>query len=103
MAKHYSEKYLLQLNNLNPKRLGVQFGKLCVKANLPPSMIADSIGVTRMSIHNWFRGKPIRSRTLDRIEKLMDIINENLDAGNLPVSSVIQAKEFIDSKVIDKL
>lgn len=103
MAKHYSEKYLLSLNSLNEKRLGVQFGKRCVKANLPPGMVADLLGVSRMSVHSWFRGGPVRNKTIDRIEKLMDIIDEYLEAGELPVSSTIDAKKFIDAKVIDKL
>ena len=103
MAKHYSEKYLLELNSLNPKRLGVQFGKLCVKANLPPSMVAEALGVVRMSIHNWFRGGPIREKNIDKIEKFMDLIDQYLEAGELPVSSTIDAKKFIDAKVIDKL
>jgi len=60
MAKSYTDKYLLSLNNLNEKRTGVQFGKLCVKANLPPSMIADALGVSRMSVYNWFKGKVIK-------------------------------------------
>lgn len=103
MAKHYSEKYLLRLNGLNHKRLGVQFGKAAVKANLPPSMIADVLGVSRMSIHNWFRGEPIRSKNIEKIEKLIDILDQYIEAGELPVSSTIDAKKFIDTKVIDKL
>jgi len=103
MAKQYSEKYLLSLNGLNEKRLGVQLGKKCVKANLPPSMIAEVIGVSRMSVYSWFRGSPIRSKTVDRIEKLIDIIDQYIEAGELPVSSTIDAKKFIDTKVIDKL
>jgi hypothetical protein len=103
MAKCYSEKFLLSLNSLNAKRLGVQFGKQCVKANLPPGMIADSLGVARQSIHNWFRGKPVREKNIDKIEKFMEIIDIYLEAGELPVSSTDDAKIFIDAKVIDKL
>jgi hypothetical protein len=103
MAKCYSEKYLLSLNGLNEKRLGVQLGRLCVKANLPPSMIADIVGVTRQSIHNWFRGGPIRERNISRVEKFIDLLDEYLEAGELPVSSTIDAKIFINTKVIDKL
>jgi hypothetical protein len=103
MAKCYSEKFLLRLNGLNPKRLGVQFGKQCVKANLPPGMIAELLGVSRMSVHNWFRGGPVREKNIDKIEKFMDIIHTYLEAGELPVSSTVDAKIFIDAKVIDKL
>lgn len=103
MAKQYSEKYLLSLNGLNEKRLGVQLGRLCVKANLPPGLISDILGVSRMSVYSWFRGAPIRNKTIDKIEKLMDVIDGYLKAGELPVSSTIDAKIFIDTKVIDKL
>jgi hypothetical protein len=103
MAKCYSEKYLLSLNGLNEKRLGVQLGKLCVKANLPPDPIAKLLGVSRMSVYNWFRGKPIRESNIDKVEKLMDIISDSLEVGELPLSSTLQVKEYIDTKVIDKL
>ena len=103
MAKCYSEQYLLSLNGLNEKRLGVQLGKLCVKANLPPKLIANALGVSRMSVYSWFRGKPIRERNIDKVEKLIDILVGYFEAGQLPVPSTIDAKIFIDAKVIDKL
>ena len=103
MAKCYSEQYLLSLNGLNEKRLGVQLGKLCVKANLPPKLIANVLGVSRMSVYSWFRGKPIREKNIEKVEKLMEVINEYFEAQQLPVSSTIDAKIFIDTKVIDKL
>ena len=103
MAKCYSEKFLLSLNGLNEKRLGVQLGRLCVIANLPPKLIAYALGVSRMSVYGWFRGRPIREKNIDKVEKLMDILGGYFEAGQLPVPSTIDAKIFIDTKVIDKL
>jgi hypothetical protein len=103
MAKQYSEKYLLSLNGLNEKRLGVQLGKLCVKANLPPSPIAKALGVCRMSVYGWFRGRPIRSKNIDKVEKLIETINGYIESGELPVPSSIEAQKFISDKIIDKL
>ena len=103
MAKSYSEKYLLSLNDLNEKRIGVQFGKLCVKANLPPSMIADAMGVSRMSVYNWFRGKVVNQKNVEKVERFMDIIEYNLDKGALPVLSTSQARNFVIEKIINKL
>jgi len=103
MAKCYSEKFLLSLNGLNEKKLGVQFGRLCVKANLPPKLIAYALGVSRMSVYGWFRGRPIREKNIEKVEKLMEVINEYFEAQQLPVSSTIDAKIFIDTKVVDKL
>jgi len=56
-----------------------------------------------MSVYSWFRGKPIRDRNIDKVEKLMDILGGYFEAGQLPVPSTIDAKIFIDTKVIDKL
>lgn len=103
MAKSYSEKYLISLSNLNEKRIGVQFGKLCVKANLPPSMVADAIGVSRMSVYNWFRGKVVNQKNVEKVENFMDILEHNLEEGNLPVPTTIEAKQFVTSKVINKI
>ena len=36
-------------------------------------------------------------------EKFIDLINQYLEVGELPVSSTIDAKKFIDTKVVDKL
>jgi len=103
MAKSYSEKYLLSLNDLNEKRIGVQFGKLCVKANLPPSMIADAMAVSRMSVYNWFRGKVVNQKNVEKVERFMDIIEANLNKGDLPVLNTSQARDFISEKIINKL
>ena len=103
MAKSYSDKYLISLNNLNEKRIGVQFGKLCVKANLPPSMIADAMAVSRMSVYNWFRGKVVNQKNVEKVELFMDIIEDNLSKGTLPVLTTMQARAFITEKIISKL
>ena len=45
MAKNYTESFLREQRAFNNNRLGVQFGKLCVAANLPPTAIANALGV----------------------------------------------------------
>jgi|TARA_R110002020_G_scaffold90465_2_gene220305 transcriptional regulator with XRE-family HTH domain len=99
----FSERYLRDLYSFNDKRLGVQFGLLCVKANLPPGEVAKVLGVSRMTLYNWFRGNAVRSKNIERIEELMDIINSNLSLNSLPVQSHKEAKQFIKSNVIGKL
>lgn len=101
MARSYSEQYLLSLNSLNPKKLGVQFGRVCVRANIPPSVIASVIGVSRMTVHSWFRGKAIREKNADKIEKLMDIFEADLEKGTLPVPSMQEAKKYAQGLVED--
>lgn len=103
MAKSYSEKFLIGMHDLNEKRIGVQFGKLCVKANLPPSVVANAMGVSRMSVYNWFRGKAVRENNLSMIEKFMDIIESSLEGGALPVPNTFEAWHFVKNNVLNKI
>ena len=103
MARPYSEEFLLNLKNLNPKRLGVQLAKLCVKANLPAQYVAEVFGVSRMTIHSWFRGMPIRDKNCTRIENFMVLVREGLHEGDLPVSTLLDAKKYLEYNVSNKI
>ena len=103
MARPYSEQFLLGLQKADPTRIGVQLGKVCVKANLPTTYVAEAFNVSRMSIHSWFRGQYVREKNYERITKFIELINKGLDKGVLPAMSSTDAKNFIESKVIDKI
>jgi hypothetical protein len=64
MARPYSEQFLLALRKADPTRIGVQLGRVCVKANLPTTYVAEAFNVSRMSIHSWFRGQYVREKKL---------------------------------------
>ena len=97
MARPYSEKFMLDLNKADPTRIGVQLGKVCVKANLPTSYVAEAFDVSRMSIHNWFRGQYVREKNYERIVKFIDKINQGLDKGILPAPTMTVAKNYLDA------
>jgi hypothetical protein len=103
MARPYSERFLLDLNKADPTRIGVQLGKVCVKANLPTSYVAKAFDVSRMSIHSWFRGQYVREKNYEKIAKFIDLVKAELDTGGLPAMSLIEAQNFIKMKVIDKI
>jgi len=103
MARPYSEQFLLGLQKADPTRIGVQLGKVCVKANLPTTYVAEAFNVSRMSIHSWFRGQYVREKNYERITKFIELINKGLDKGVLPAMSSTDAKNFIELKVIDKI
>jgi hypothetical protein len=48
MARPYSEQFLLALRKADPTRIGVQLGRVCVKANLPTTYVAEAFNVSRM-------------------------------------------------------
>jgi transcriptional regulator with XRE-family HTH domain len=103
MPRSYSEKFLLGLESQDPDKLGVRLAKLCVKSNLPVKYLTKIFGVSRMTLHSWFRGSPVRNRNADKIARFMDIVKRDLDRGDLPVATLNQAKLYINHDLIDKM
>jgi len=99
MPRPYSEQFIFSLHQADPKRAGAQLAKLCVKANLPTVYIAKTFGVSRMSIHSWFRGQPVRDKNNNRIEQFISLVEKGLADGSLPAINIKQAKEYLESKI----
>jgi len=99
----YTEKYLRDLQNCNPIRLGVQLGRLCVSANLPPSEVAKVLEVSRMSVYNWFKGGAVRSRNVDRIEIFMRLVSDYIESKALPLQTLKETKQFMKDHILGKL
>ena len=97
MARPYSQDFLANLNTLNPDNLGVQLAKLCVKANLPTLYVARVLGVSRYTIHSWFRGQYIRKMNKPKVEAFMKEIDKGFNENKLPVSSLSYAKQYLES------
>lgn len=55
-----STGYSLRLCDLNKKadqrKLGVRLGRACIKHNVPVSVVAERMGVSRATVYNWFSG-----------------------------------------------
>lgn len=55
-----SKGYSLLLRDLNrrasSKLLGVRLGRACIKHDIPASIVAGRMGVSRQTVYNWFRG-----------------------------------------------
>ena len=55
-----SRGYSLRIRDLNAKadkrKLGVRLGRLCIKKDVPVTVIAKRMGVTRATVYNWFCG-----------------------------------------------
>lgn len=103
MARPYSEQFLLALTKADPTRVGVQLGKVCVKANLPITHVAKAFNVSRMSVHSWFRGQYVREQYYERIVKFIDKVNHDIDNNILPAMSIQDAKKYLSAIHIDKV
>ena len=99
MSRSYGDKFLLELNNADPKHPGVALAKACVKANLPAKFVAAAMGVTRISIYSWFRGKPLRKKNRVYAEAMTKIITDDMESGRLPAKNVADAKHWARSVV----
>lgn len=55
--------YTLRIRDLNAKanqrKLGVRLGRLCIKHNVPVTVVAQRMGVTRATVYNWFCGTSV--------------------------------------------
>lgn len=95
MSRTYSERFLVEMHQADPERFGIKLAKACVKANVPALYVAEIIGVSRMTVYSWFRGKPLRDKNTQVAKRLYDIIEEDLAEGKLPASSLYFAKQFV--------
>jgi len=57
MTYGYSQRLVHANKSASTKSLGVALGRVCIRANISVSKIADDFGVTRMTIYNWFKGE----------------------------------------------
>jgi hypothetical protein len=69
MAYGYSQSLATTLLEADSEHIGVTLGKQCVKVGIPVAEVANSLGVSRATVYNWFWGlntphpkyeKPIR-------------------------------------------
>ena len=55
-----SKGYSLRLRDLNrrapSKLLGVRLGRACIKHDVPVTVVAERMRVTRQTVYNWFAG-----------------------------------------------
>jgi len=96
MPRPYSEKFLLGLHRSDSTRIGVQLAKACVKANLPAKYLADALGVTRITVYGWFRGKPLRDKNQQYVETIVEQLEADIESLKLPVKSNYEAKKYLE-------
>ena len=83
----------------DPHRPGVRLAKACVKANLPAKYVAEALGVTRMTVYSWFRGKPIRDKNQQVVDVFTELVEGDLQLGLLPVNNIQHGKKYIEDMI----
>jgi len=97
--RSYGEKFLLELKDADPTRLGVQLGRLCVDANIPALYVAKVLKVSKTTIYAWFRGQYIREENRKPVEVFIDLVRKDMEAGQLPAKNVLDARLYLESMV----
>ena len=95
MVSKYSAKLVEAVRGSTQTTLGVELANTCIAANLPASYVAQVLGVTRMSLHTWFRGGSIRPSKRERVNVFIDIVQEDMKKGVLPVQTLAQARAYL--------
>jgi transcriptional regulator with XRE-family HTH domain len=69
--------YAFKTVRLNKKasrsRIGVKLGRLCICNDIAASTVAETMGVSRQTVYNWFAG--ITNPHKQHVEKILDLIN----------------------------
>lgn len=99
MSRPYSKKFLDELSMGQSQRVGVMLAQACVKANLPAKYVAKALGVSRATVHNWFRGRILRGRNEEMALAFIRLINKDTEAGMLPVKTIKGAKAYIEDVI----
>lgn len=99
MPRSYSNRFLLTLSKPDAIMTGQQLAKLCVEANLPASYVCKVFGISRMALHTWFRGGPIRPKRMQLVDAFMSLVEKDMKAGLLPARNLVEAKNYIEEMI----
>jgi transcriptional regulator with XRE-family HTH domain len=53
----YSLNLMLANKSADSKHVGVALGRICIKAGVSVSSIAERFDVSRQTVYNWFEGR----------------------------------------------
>lgn len=69
----YSRRLVDEVSQADPEKLGVRLGIRCVLLDVSVMHVAEHLGVSRVTVYSWFRGKTdVPERLHAQVEKLID-------------------------------
>jgi DNA invertase Pin-like site-specific DNA recombinase len=74
--------------------LGIVLAKKCIAANIPSTMIAKLLNVSRQTVYAWFRGAEIQSERVPSVEALIRIIDKDIADKVLPLKDYKSSKDY---------
>ena len=96
MPKSYSPEYVRAIHSVGlHDNLGVQLARACIKANLPIIAVSKLLGVSRMTVHTWFRGGDMRDKSAEMVKTLLKVIEADTARGVLPLAGFKEARAYV--------
>jgi len=99
MPRTYGEKFLQGLADGNPGSTGVRLGRLCVDLNLPAAYVAAALGVSKMTVYGWFRGRGVSEKKSRTVEAFIALVEEDTRNGVLPAKNLKDAKSYVEAMI----
>lgn len=56
MSHGYSSRLIAMNKRADKSKLGVALGRKCIALDIPVAEVASRLGVSRMTVYNWFAG-----------------------------------------------
>ena len=66
MSYGYSARLIEVNKKADVRMLGVRLGRVCMKNDIPVSLVAAKLGVSRQTVYNWFCGTHTPNTTVAR-------------------------------------
>lgn len=95
MPSKYGAALIASVRNAHVRGLGRDLAAVCIAANLPAVYVSQVLGVSRMTLHTWFRGGAVRDAKHSKIQTFMNLVRKDLASGKLPAGSVREARSYL--------
>jgi hypothetical protein len=96
MARTLSPEILQRIESADADTLAMQLAKVAVEAKLPVMYVASMLGLSRMTLHTWYRGGEVRESRREKIEAFIALINDDIQAGVLPKDTLLETKDYAE-------
>jgi AcrR family transcriptional regulator len=73
----YSRRIVAEVEQADVKKIGVRLALECLLRDIPVKAVAEYLGVSRVTVYTWFRGKTnVPERLRARVQELMGNIDK---------------------------
>jgi transcriptional regulator with XRE-family HTH domain len=69
----YSRRIVAEIEQADAEKIGVRLAMVCLIKDVPVKYVAERLGVSRVTVYTWFRGKTnVPERLNAKVQKLIN-------------------------------